>query len=494
MFSEIIVNGVTYELPTGLVLFEDISFSINSKLTALVGPNGVGKSCLAKLIVGELTPTAGSVTRRKNTSYLAQQDKPPQIPLEEYLSQKYTWSIIGEKLLKGIDQTILCTNLSGGQWMKVRLASTLGEQFLILDEPTNDLDREAKLVIIDFLSQLKHGALIISHDQELLSLCDEILELSNRGLRKYRSGWSAYETEKQQESDKAEHELEVAKRERDRMRTIRITQNEKQEKRNRQGKSFADKTGMSKIEIGSKKRQAQASTGKIDAATMKSETEKIRMAHQAYTEMKIDPIMYVDLIGARIPEQKLVVEANEYNILFDDWLFKNDLCFSWRGNLRMAIKGANGSGKSTLINSILGKKFQTKGELRLGNLVTLYLDQKCSMLNENETVFANVRAHSNYSDSEIRNNLAKILFVGDQVFQKIHTLSGGERLRAALACGLLSQQKPELLILDEPTNNLDLRNIKFLENLITQFKGAVIIVSHDEVFLKNSGIHSELIL
>ena len=160
----------------------------------------------------------------------------------------------------------------------------------------------------------------------------------------------------------------------------------------------------------------------------------------------------------------------------------------------VAIIGPNGSGKTTLIRAILGNSFRTKGELRPGKLATLYLDQQCSILNETQSVLENVRAVSKMSESEIRNNLAKLLFVGDSVFQEVRSLSGGERLRAALACGLLAEEKPELIILDEPTNNLDLGNIKFLENLISQFKGAVIIISHDETFLKACGINAEFSL
>lgn len=99
--------------------------------------------------------------------------------------------------------------------------------------------------------------------------------------------------------------------------------------------------------------------------------------------------------------------------------------------------------------------------------------------------------HSNRDDKEIRNALAKFLFFDKAVFQLVATLSGGERLRAALACGLLNQNSPELLILDEPTNNLDLGNIKFIEGLVTQFKGALIIISHDEHFLDSCGIRED---
>jgi ATPase subunit of ABC transporter with duplicated ATPase domains len=205
-------------------------------------------------------------------------------------------------------------------------------------------------------------------------------------------------------------------------------------------------------------------------------------------------VMYVDLIGREIPAQKLVAEARAFNVRFRDWIYRDDLNFTWRGNVRIALKGANGSGKSTLVKALLGGVFETRGQLRRGDLVTLYLDQWCSLLDDRESVFENVRAVSSASESEIRNGLAKFLFAREAVFQRVSELSGGERLRAALARGLLSTHTPELMVLDEPTNNLDLANIRFLERVVTDFRGALVVISHDENFLNNCGVAHELVV
>lgn len=494
MSSIVTLNGVSFELPNGSTLFSNISFSLSTKLTALVGPNGVGKTCLAQLIAGDLLPTTGSIRRNAAVAFFSQRETPPLISVESYLSFRYTWSALGERLLAGIERTTLCSNLSGGEWMRVRLASTIDNQFLILDEPTNDLDREAKGVLKSFIREYQNGVLLISHDREFLALCDEVLELSNQGLEKYGGGWQFYEDEKERERNQSLSELERSKRERNQAKAQRSVQIERQEKRNRKGERVAKKGGMVKLIAGLRKRKAQTTAGKIDASTMDKANAKVKEAYKAFTEIKIDPIMYADLNGVEIPNQKLVAEAKNYNVFFERWLYERDLNFSWRGNVRLAINGANGSGKTTLIKALLGESLTTKGELRLGKLKTLYLDQQCSILDEGKSVLENVRATSKMSESEIRNHLAKLLFTGDRVFQEVHTLSGGERLRAALACRLLAEEKPELIILDEPTNNLDLGNIKFLENLISQFKGAVIIISHDDVFLEACGMDAELFL
>ena len=494
MQSLVHVSDVSFELPNGRTLLNHINFTLGPKLTALVGPNGVGKTTLAKIVAGIVEPTQGHVNSQAPIVLLSQREKAEEVPVYEYLVNRYSWSLLGENLLEGIDREALCSTLSGGQWMRVRLASAIDNQFLILDEPTNDLDRAARGFILNFLREYPYGALIISHDRECLSLCEDILELSNRGLTKYGGGWELYEETKTHELGNLEANLERAKRERDDAHAHRVELLEKQDKRNRRGKEQAKKGGMPKILLGGRKSRAQVTSGKANSETMNKLNEEIQSVYEAYNEIKIDPVIYADLVGKEIPNQKLVAEATNFNIRYEDWVYPKDLNFSWKGNIRLAIKGGNGSGKSTLIKAILGKEFETRGELKAGELKILYVDQACSILDEAQSVFENVRRVSELDDKDIRNGLAKLLFFGDSVFQVVKSLSGGERLRAALACGLLSTDKPELLILDEPTNNLDLGNINFLEKLLSEFKGALIVISHDEVFLEKCGIEEEIVL
>ena len=494
MLATVIVNAVSFELSDGRRLFTNLNFSLNSKVTGLVGPNGVGKTCLAKLIAGTYEPTTGSIKTTSPVTYLPQREAPPAISVHDYLGLDYMWPALGERLLTGINRENLCTTLSGGQWMRVRLAATLNEQCLILDEPTNDLDREGREMLLQFLRKRKGGILLISHDREALSLCDEIIELSNKGLSKFGGDFSNYSDAKSSERENLQRNLTLAERERDQAYSERLEKIDRQEKRNRTGVAAGARGGMPKILLGARKRKAQVSTGKIDKDTFDRANEAVTAAHLALSELKTDPVMYADLVGAKIPAQKLVAEATDFNVCFNDWLYPKDLNFSWRGNIRLSIKGGNGSGKSTLIKTLRGQKYQTRGQLRSGNLRTLYIDQRCETLEDSKSIFANIRDVSSLSDSDIRSGLAKFLFINDDVFKSVSCLSGGERLRAALALGLLQTEKPELLILDEPTNNLDLQNIEFLENLVREFKSALIIISHDEVFLQNCNVEEEFSL
>lgn len=488
------VSGLAFEFPNGRQVFSNISFSLDQKITGLVGPNGVGKTTLAQLLAAQLEPTSGHVQRHAPVTFFPQRCDPQPLSVEDYLSPTYTWSALGEELLEGIDRQSLCTRLSGGQWMRVRLACTLDDQYLILDEPTNDLDHQGRLVLLEFLRRRKGGVLLISHDRECLGLCAHILELSPQGLTSFGGDWEFYLEQKINERAGLAHALEKAKRDRDAAVVSRNELRARQEKRNRQGQKQAARGGMPKILIGARKNKARATTGKIDAQTLERKAESIREAHQALSALKVDPIMYAELFGSTLPEQKLVAEAVGYNIRYNNWIYETDLNFVWRGNIRISLKGKNGSGKSTLLKAILGQKFETRGQLKTAELTTLYIDQRCESLVDELSIFENVRATASLSESEIRSGLAKFLFTKESIFQKAKDLSGGERLRASLACGFLSQAKPELLILDEPTNNLDLANVEFLEALIREFPAALIVISHDPVFLMNCGIQDEFVL
>lgn len=494
MPSIIVARGVSYELPNGRELFENLNFSLDTKLSALVGRNGVGKTCLARLLAGDLVPTAGVVRRIGSVKLFPQREEPEFVTVGEFLSVDYEWSLLNERLLENIDSEAICTTLSGGQWMRVRLARALDDQFLILDEPTIDLDRDGREAVVGFLRDRGGAALLISHDRECLQLCEEIFELSNRGLAKFGGGWSAYSEAKERERERMRTALDLAKRERDSALVDRAEKKARQEKRNHRGAGSAARGGMPGILLGARKRRAQTTSGKLDAETLHRSEDVIRETHEALSEMKLEPLMYAELIGREMPAQKLIAEAHGFNIRFQDWIYQDDLDFSWRGNVRVALKGVNGSGKSTLLKALLGGEFETRGQLRRGNLVSICLDQRCSWLDDRKSVFENVRAASTASDSEIRNGLAQFLFAKEAVFQRVSELSGGERMRAALARGLLSTQKPELMLLDEPTNNLDLTNVEFLEQVVSSFRGALLVISHDEDFLENCGVSHELVV
>jgi ATPase subunit of ABC transporter with duplicated ATPase domains len=492
MASIVTARGVSFELPNGRALFDNLSFSVDDERSALVGPNGVGKTTLARLLTGELAPARGTIGRHAPITLFAQRQLPAPVAVADHLATAYAWSELGEQLLDGIDRETPCASLSGGQWMRVRLACALDDRFLVLDEPTNDLDREGREALLRFLRGRPGGVLVISHDRECLAACNVIFELSSRGLARFGGTWDEYIGARQRERDGLAASLDQAKRRRDAARAERVAERARQDKRNRRGEAEAARGGIPKIVLGGRKSRAQVTTGKRDVAAGERLDEAVRAAHEAFSQLKVDPVMYADLVGDALAAQKLVAEARDFNVRFDGWVYRADLSFAWRGNVRVAIRGGNGTGKSTLLRALVGDALVTRGTLRRGELVTLYVDQRLAQLDDERSVLDNVRAVSPASDRELRNGLARFLFAKEAVFQRVGDLSGGERLRAALAQGFLRDDKPELLVLDEPTNNLDLANIEFLEALVRQFRGALVVVSHDEVFLERCGVTDEL--
>jgi ATPase subunit of ABC transporter with duplicated ATPase domains len=409
---------------------------LEDKLSALVGVNGVGKTVLAKIVAGEIAPTNGQVQRHSAIVRLAQREEPRPISVGEYLAADYEWSLTADRLLSGIDWESPCTILSGGQWMRVRLARALSAGFSILDEPSNDLDRDGRDALRDYLRARNGGALLISHDRECLAHCEDILELSNQGISKYEGGWARYRQSKMRERERLQARLALAKRERDAVLAESAAKTVAQEKRNRRGAERAGHGGAPRILMGARKRRAQQTSGKLHALAHERAQAAINEARATLTQMKSEPVIYADIAGDSIPTQKLVAQASGFNIFFQRWLYEADLDFTWRGNARVALRGPNGSGKSTLLKALQGAEFKTRGKLSRGNLATLYIDQYCGFLDDNRSVLDEVCAQSAGSADGTRDALARFLFTADDVFRKLGELSGGERLRVALASGI----------------------------------------------------------
>ncbi|WPU66620.1 ATP-binding cassette domain-containing protein [Peredibacter starrii] len=489
----IVFNNVGFEWPDGQQIFKSINFSLETKIYGLIGPNGVGKTTLANLLLGDLDPTSGTISKGSEVVHIFhQKETPPEISLSEYLMETNAFEeSLLLSFLKNLSLEQTCSSLSGGEWARVRLVKTAasGASFIILDEPTNHMDREGRDVIQEFLNFFNGGVLIISHDREILERVDKIIELSNQGLSLFSGGWGEYSIWRERERDKLGHDLEEAKKRKAASIEERQEKVEKQQKRLAQGKKMGNSGSLPRILAGGRKRRAQQTMGDIDKNTMERLNEAVNDAWDAFQKLKVDPVMFANLPQVEIPQGKLIVEARDFNFHFDgqEDLWSNDLSFTFHGPARLAITGANGSGKSTLLQLFLGKNLpgEKRGSLGFGSVEVGLIDQHYSVLNHDESVFDNVRSVTQMSDKDLRNALAMFLFQGERVSQKVSELSGGEKLRASLAKVLLSEPVPQVLIMDEPTNNLDMPNIEFLESLLLEFNGALIVVSHDHVFLEN---------
>lgn len=488
-------RDVTFEWPNGQIVFQWISFVLEKKKYGLVGPNGVGKSTLARLLTGELKDFTGTLRTDKNLVFFRQNESAPECTVAEFVAEVWD-NPEAIELLRGIDLERPCTLLSGGQWTRVRLAKAfaVARPFLILDEPTNHLDREGRERIIDFVRSYDAGLLLISHDRELLREVDETLELSSKGLQKFGGNWDFYEAERAAERRRALEALNSAKIARDRAHDERADRAVARERQNRHGKINAEKKGLPKIILGAMKRRAEVTTGKLNVQSQDKLNEAVADAFAAAENLKIESVLHPERPRIEIPENEILLFLEDFTYGFPNSLWAEPLSLTLRGPRKIAITGPNGAGKSTLLRLLAGHPLggTAAGTLRLSPKPKALVTQSLSDLNESRSVLDHVREVSAMSEAELRKALARFLFRGNRVFSPLSELSGGERLRVVLAQALLRSEPAALLLLDEPTNHLDLSNIEFLETFLSSYPGAVIMASHDRDFLKRSGIEAEI--
>lgn len=465
------LKSLSYETPQGTEVLSNLNFTLDSNTKyGLVGPNGVGKTTLARIISGELKPTKGSCDSEIKIEFLRQNDPPP----AEF------------------------KHLSGGEWTRLRINRAISQpaDFYIFDEPTNNLDLDGKNLFIQFVKSCPVGFLIISHDRHLLEHVDAILELSNRGLTKYGGNWSFFQENSQLERERKLYEIKRVKKSVADSANKRNDLLMRQEKKSRHGKALAEKRGLSKIETSGMKRRAQVTLGQINQATAQAQAKAISEARMALSALKTVPQIYAEFPQTEVSNSKLVLEIQNLN--FRHWdssipLWRDSITMTLKGPKRLVVAGPNGSGKSTFLRLLTEPQKlngEISGNLKLGDLNFSYIDQALNIIDQEKSVIENVEAVANKSLAELRNLLAQFLFTGNKVNQLAKTLSGGEQLRLALAKALLSDPAPQLLILDEPTNNIDIINIEFLEAALEKYKGALIVVSHDLFFLQKIGFNS----
>lgn len=517
------LSGVdlSYNHADGSSLFSSLTFSFTLTRTGLVGPNGVGKTTLLDLLAGTRVPSRGSLTRSGRVSYLPQNisfDEQANIAQAIHLSDEIAahsrmergeatsrdfeligdrWDLIEriEKVFAGLGIDYLDTSrrlatLSGGEFTRVRIAGLLLEEpdFLLLDEPTNHLDLEAREFVYDLISTWRKGLVVISHDRRLLSLVDQIAEMSSLGIRFYGGNFEFYRNQREVERDAAQQSLLGAKQ---RLKEAKLTAQrarERQEKRQSAGQKNVYKKGLPSIVAGGLRRQAENSAAKLKGRheqKVESAEDAVAAARQ---NISIERQITVDLDHARVPAQKRMLEVREVNYRYSDSLdelWPEPLNLLIIGPERIWLKGQNGSGKSTLIDLICGLREPTIGEIITGANRVALLDQQVSVLDESLTVLENIRRVAPLRpEHELRTLLGRFLFYKDDVHKPVAVLSGGERMRAGLACLLGSDQSPEILIVDEPTNNLDLASVEEMVSALSGFRGALIVVSHDLTFIE----------
>ncbi|KIC44931.1 ABC-F family ATP-binding cassette domain-containing protein [Tateyamaria sp. ANG-S1] len=523
--SSVILSGLCWNTPDTTPLFANLDLTFGPGSTGLVGRNGTGKTTLLRLIAGELEPASGTVIRPQTVGFVRQNpEQQPDETLADLFAVHAELALLaraerGEAtaddlanadwMLEAHLQTALSTigldlptdtplhALSGGQRTRAGLAALMFKQpdVLLLDEPTNHLDRAGRVQVMDALRSWQGCAIIASHDRTLLGDMDAIVELTTLGARTYGGNYAAYSDMKSAELAKADDNLARATRTvAETKARIRLAA-ERKARTDRQGRQLRAAGSQSKLLLDAAKERSEGSASgaaRLRNRQMEDAQDALESAREA-VEVLEPLIMDIPPSGLASGRDVLRIDGLTFSYGSEAPVLDN-IALAIRGPERIAVSGPNGSGKSTLLACIHGDLPVADGSVHL-HVPAALLDQDMSMLDPDETVRdALARLDPNATENDRRAVLARFLFRGNDALQKVGALSGGQRLRAGLACTLGHSQPRQLLLLDEPSNHLDIEAIETLEAALRAYDGALLVVSHDDTFLDRIGINRHVTL
>ncbi|GAA5647736.1 ABC-F family ATP-binding cassette domain-containing protein [Vibrio proteolyticus] len=514
---------LSYTFDNGHTLLSEINGLLTDKRTGLVGRNGVGKSVLASLLSGELTPTGGSVqcsvtlrTYSQQPSHLLNSelsvaeflgvwpvlDALQQIEnghcdpeLFERVGERWTLRDELAKLMLSLglpDNVHLpCRALSGGQLSRLQLWQLFQStaELLILDEPSNHLDETARQWLVAQMREFSGSILLVSHDRILLREMAQIWELGSLGLTQYGGNYDHYVAQKHAEQTALTRQCQRLDKEHKQLaRQIQRNQ-EKAEQRSAQGRQLRRQGGVPKIVLNQRRSDASASaSGRIRAGQQRqSELHRKREAVQDKLDPAVKPKIYLPVTQG---SAATLVTLRDLILPFG-----NDTPINLRltARHRLLLSGDNGSGKSTLLKIISGECFPRSGERHI-NTSVCYLDQHFSLLTNEFTMLECLMSLCRgLAESQARTLLAGIGFRRGAVFRQVSVLSGGEKMKLAM---LVVSHQPgfPLLLLDEPDNHLDLLSRQQLAQALAEYQGAFVVVTHDQEFAQQAGVQQQLTL
>lgn len=523
------LHDITYQHPNRDWLFSGLNLSLNpNDKIALTGNNGVGKSTLLKILSGQLLPATGSVKAASIPYYVPQLlDDYNELSIAEVLHLEDKLKALQEILagevsdenlalldndwdfearcqqafacwnLNGLDLAQKMNTLSGGQKTKVFLAGIRIHQpeIVLMDEPSNHLDRESRMLLYEEIKSSRQTLVVVSHDRELLNLLDVVAVLQQDGISFYGGNYEFYAAQRAIESAAFDQALRSKEKALRKAKEVERSALERQHKLDARGKRKQEKAGIPTIMMNTLKNNAEKSTSRLKGV----QAEKLDNIAQELNQLRKDvpgiDRMKMDLAASVLHTGKILVSAKDVNFGYDVRpLWKEGLSFQLRTGDRLAVKGPNGSGKTTLIKIILGSLQPQSGNIERATFQAIYVAQDYSLIDPALTVYEQAQQFNSgaLQEHEIKLRLNRFLFTKAQWDKPCSGLSGGEKMRLILCALTIGNQSPDLIVLDEPTNNLDMQNIEILTAAINEYKGTLLVISHDHYFLNQINVEQDM--
>ncbi|QBJ88287.1 ABC transporter ATP-binding protein [Chryseobacterium gleum] len=527
----ILLQNISFGFPGGNLLFNHTNLTIQSHTkSALVGNNGMGKSTLLKIIAGEIHPLSGNISLQGEVFYVPQMfgnfnhftiAECLKIDQKLHALEKITGGEVDEIYFETLNDdwdieercrhalelwglgdfelTRKLEGLSGGQKTKVFLAGIQINQpeIIILDEPTNHLDMEGRKLLYDLIDKTDATVVIVSHDRTLLNLVDTIFELSNQGIAAYGGNYDFYAEQKEVEEEALHNDIHAKERALKKAKEKERETLERKQKLDARGKGKQEKSGVARIMMNTLRNNAEKNSSKLQSVHMEKISGISHELRDLRSSVRNSDQMKVNFNDSNLHSGKILITAENINFSYGEQkLWKENLSLEIRSGDRISIKGGNGSGKTTLIKLLLGKTEPSEGQINRSGFNSIYIDQEYSLIDNDSTLYDFVQTFNDSAmqESEVKTLLSRFLFGKDTWDKKCGMLSGGERLRLLL-CGLsISNKAPDMIVLDEPTNNLDLQNVDILTRSIKDYHGTLLVISHDEIFLEEIAVDRELAL
>lgn len=541
-----IIKDLSYIHTDKEILFSHIHLSINSgDKIALTGNNGCGKSTLMRILAGDLSPSSGTVLRPEHLYYVPQhfgqydrQTIAQALGISHKLSALHAilsgdaaeahfntlnddWTVeeraqaaLDSWGLGGIPLSRPMEGLSGGEKTRIFLAGMElhNPTAILLDEPTNHLDADGRERLHNLLRRTSATVLVISHDRTLLNLLPAICELSSQGLTYYSGNYDFYKEQKTLQQNALTQQLEEKQKALRLARKVAREVEERKAKQNVRGEKASIKKGIPRILMGGLKNNAENSSSRlISIHAEKAEKLQTEMAGIKSSLSQTDKLK-TDFNASHLHTGKILVTARDINFHYPNHtaspaetphtettaksLWASPLTFQLRSGDRLSLKGKNGSGKTTLLKLIMGELHPTDGVIERAGFTSVYLDQEYSLVRNERSVLQQAEAfnHRHLPEHEVKTILNRYLFPRDVWNKPCSKLSGGEKMRLSFCCLMIADNTPDMFILDEPTNNLDIESIEIITATIRNYAGTVIAISHDREFLKDTGIEREILL